>query len=154
MLLYLVQHGEAKKEEEDPARGLTDKGVRDVGKTAAFAQKADVKIDRIFYSGKTRARQTAELFADVLKPQKGPVAADNLAPLDDPAVWASQLAQEQENTMLVGHLPFMTKLAGLLLCEDKEKACIDFRMGGIVCLKRSDDGKWALAWMVVPEMLG
>jgi phosphohistidine phosphatase SixA len=26
MYLYLVQHGEAKREEEDPARGLTKKG--------------------------------------------------------------------------------------------------------------------------------
>ena len=30
MFLYLVQHGEAKREEEDPLRGLTEKGTRAV----------------------------------------------------------------------------------------------------------------------------
>jgi hypothetical protein len=59
-----------------------------------------------------------------------------------------------EDLMLVGHLPYMAKLAGLLLCGDKEKTPIDFKMGGIVCLMRFDDGRWALEWMLVPDMVG
>lgn len=34
MYLYLVQHGEAKGEAEDPERGLTGKGVEDVDRVA------------------------------------------------------------------------------------------------------------------------
>jgi phosphohistidine phosphatase SixA len=30
MRIYLVQHGEAKSEEEDPRRTLTDKGIGEV----------------------------------------------------------------------------------------------------------------------------
>jgi len=37
MFLYLVQHAEAKKEEEDPARGLSEKGLQDIKKMAAYA---------------------------------------------------------------------------------------------------------------------
>lgn len=59
----------------------------------------------------------------------------------------------RENTMLVGRLPHMVKLAGLLLCGNKEKMLIDFRMGGIVCLMRFYDGRWATDWMLVPEIM-
>ena len=77
---------------------------------------------------------------------------DNLAPLDDPAAWAKRISEMNEDIFLVGHLPYLSKLAGLLLCGDKEKMFVDFRMAGIVCLKRSDDGRWVMEWMITPEM--
>lgn len=48
MFLYLVQHGEAKTEKEDAARGLTAKGVQDVRKVAAYAQEMNLRISRFF----------------------------------------------------------------------------------------------------------
>ncbi len=152
MLLYLVQHAEAKKEEEDPERGLTDQGFKDIARTAIFAQKLGVKVNGIHHSGKKRAMQTAQMLADHLKPGKGIAQTDHLASMDDPAVWAKRLAGLNEDAMLVGHLPYLAKLAGLLLSGDTEKTFVDFKMAGIVCLKRLDDGRWALEWMVVPEM--
>jgi phosphohistidine phosphatase len=154
MFLYLVQHGEAKKEEDDPQRGLTDRGFKDVARTAIYARKLGLKVSVIHHSGKTRALQTAQILADYLKPGKGSSPADALAPMDDPAAWAGRIAGMHEDVMLVGHLPYMAKLAGLLLCGDTEKMFVDFKMGGVVCLKRSDDGRWALEWMIVPEMIG
>ena len=153
MLLYLVQHAEAKKEEEDPERGLTDKGFRDIARTAVYAQKLGVGASAIYHSGKKRAAQTAKVLADYLKPEKGIVRTDGLAPMDDPNLWSKRIAEMNEDIMLVGHLPYLAKLAGLLLCGDKEKMFVDFRMAGLVCLKRSDDGRWALEWMIVPEMI-
>jgi phosphohistidine phosphatase len=153
MLLYLVQHGEAKSEEEDPQRGLTDKGFRDVARVALFCREQGVQPAGILHSGKKRALQTALVFSDHLKPVKGISATDGLAPLDDPDTWAQRVAGMNEDIMLAGHLPFMAKLAGLLLCGDKEKMFVDFKMGGIVCLKRFDDGRWAIEWMVMPEMV-
>lgn len=153
MLLYLVQHAEAKKEEEDPGRGLTDKGFRDIARTAVYAQGLGVRASTIYHSGKKRAAQTAKVLADYLKPEKGIVGTDGLAPLDDPGTWSKRIAEVNEDIMLVGHLPYLAKLAGLLLCGDKEKMFVDFRMAGIVCLKRVEGGKWALEWMIVPEMI-
>ena len=154
MLLYLVQHAEARKEEEDPARGLTDQGFKDIARTAIFAEKFRIRVNSIHHSGKKRALQTAQMLADHLKPGKGVVQADGLAPMDDPGIWAGRLAGMNEDIMLVGHLPYMAKLAGLLLCGDREKMFVDFKMAGIVCLKRDDDKRWLLEWMVVPEMVG
>lgn len=153
MYLYLVQHGEARKEEEDPSRGLTKKGMDDVWKIADFARKRGVRIFRIVHSGKMRAMQTAEMMADFLSPEQDVVEAAGLGPMDDPEKWAGLLDGMNEDVMLVGHLPFMARLAGLLLCGDKEKMFIDFTMGGIVCLKRHATGRWALAWLVGPDMV-
>lgn len=144
MLLYLVQHAEAKKEEEDSERGLTDKGFKDITGTAVYAQKLGLSASAIHHSGKKRAIQTAQILADYLKPQKNIAQADGLAPLDDPQVWAKRIAAEKNDIMLVGHLPHMARLASLLLCGDKEKGIVDFKMAGIVCLKQSGDGGWAV----------
>ncbi|MBI5025937.1 MAG: hypothetical protein HZC12_04245 [Nitrospirae bacterium] len=45
------------------------------------------------------------------------------------------------------------RLASLLLCGDKEKNIVDFKMGGIVCIKRFEDGHWSLEWMIIPEVI-
>ncbi len=153
MFLYLVQHGEARKEQVDPARGLTDNGLQNVRKVAAYVQKIGLRVNQIFHSGKTRALQTAQIFADYLKPVRGVSQEDKLAPMDDPAAWAERLSAAKEDIMLVGHLPHLAGLAGLLLCRTGENIPVDFKMGGIVCLKRFDDGHWALEWMIVPEMI-
>ena len=49
MLLYLVQHAEAKREEEDPARGLTDKGWKDIRRVAGYAGNLGFKIITIYH---------------------------------------------------------------------------------------------------------
>ncbi len=154
MLLYLVQHGEAKKEEEDPSRGLTKKGMDDVWKTASFARDRVSAGVGIFHSGKTRALQTARIIADFVKSEVDAAETGSMAPMDDPGIWAEKLREMSGDVMLVGHLPHLAKLAGLLLCGKAEQPVIDFTMGGIVCLKRFDDGRWALQWAVVPEMVG
>ena len=154
MFLYLVQHGEAKREDEDPARGLTEKGAEDVRKTALFLQSRNLSLSRVFHSSKTRAIQTARIFGDYLKPIAGASESADLAPMDDPAIWSSRIAGMQEDIMLVGHLPFLARLTGLLLCNDTERSLVDFRMGGVVCLARSEGERWAVEWMIVPDIVG
>jgi phosphohistidine phosphatase len=106
MRLYLVQHGEAKTEQEDPERPLTDRGAEEVRRVATRAtERARLAIGQILHSGKTRARQTAEIWAEVLGV---PVdQSEALAPLDDPKVWAARLDTGLEDLMLVGHLPHL-----------------------------------------------
>jgi phosphohistidine phosphatase len=74
--------------------------------------------------------------------------------MDDPALWAGQLAQEQEDVMLVGHLPHLARLASLLLCGDQARSCVDFEMAGMVCLRRFEDGHWSAAWLTTPAITG
>jgi phosphohistidine phosphatase len=153
MFLYLVQHAEAKREEEDPARGLTEKGLNDIRKVAEYAAKLNIITKEIFHSGKTRAQQTARVLSDFLRPEKGISQTDGLSPMGDPEVWFGRVSKMEADIMLVSHLPFLSKLASLLLCGDKEKNVVNFKMGCIVCLKRFEDGRWAVEWMIVPEVV-
>lgn len=153
MFVYLVQHAEAKNEQEDPSRSLSEKGMHDIKKVTSYTSQCNLKIHKIFHSNKLRAKQTAEVLSEHLKPAKGVSEVDGLAPLDDPGIWAQRLKDIPEDVILVGHLPHLDKLASLLLCGDKDKNVISFKMAGIVCLKRTDTESYALQWMVTPEIV-
>ncbi len=152
MRLYLVQHAEARSKEEDPNRDLTVKGRSDIRKVAKYLERLNLGVSQIFHSGKIRAMSTADILMASLKPPKGISETDRLAPLDDPEIWAERVSKTAEDIVLVGHLPHLAKLAALLLCGDKEKSVVNFKMGGMVCLGRSDTG-WGLEWMIIPEVV-
>ena len=152
MDLFLVQHAHAKREEEDPERPLTEQGWADIRRVARYAaEHLAIKVDRVLHSGKTRARQTAEVLAEAVTAVSEVQAAENLDPLSDPHVWRENLTHVEEDLMLVGHLPHMSKLASLLLCGDETKPVIAFETGGILCLGRADNGDWSVRWMVTPS---
>lgn len=156
MYLYLVQHAESRSEEEDPARPLSEKGMKDIRKVASHLAGLNFKIIRILHSKKLRAKQTAEILAEYMHASEV-MESDGLAPLDDPSSWADRLkyltASVTENTALVGHLPHLGKLASLLLCGNPEVDIVSFRMGCVVCLKRDEKGDWSLQWMITPDVL-
>ena len=110
MRVYLVQHGEAKSEEEDPDRPLTDRGATEVRRVVGVAAGAgSVMVERIVHSGKTWARQTAAAWGAALGVPIDESAG--LAPRDDPAIWAARVTAETRDMMLVGHLPHLARLA-------------------------------------------
>lgn len=154
MRLYLVQHAEAKSEEEDPARPLTEKGLADIKKVALYLKEhADIKVAQINHSGKTRAEQTAQALAEALAPPRGIAKAEGLEPLADPRLWAERLARLDEDTILVGHLPHLSRLASRLICGDEERKVVSFQMGGVVCLERDAEGNWSVRWALTPELV-
>ena len=117
------------------------------------ARRTGIAIRQINHSGKTRARQTAELLAEAIQPPEGISDVPDLAPLDDPSVWVSYLAETTRDLMLVGHLPHLSKLAALLICGDGSQKVANFQMGGVVCIGRDEDGGWSVRWMVTPEIV-
>jgi phosphohistidine phosphatase len=145
--LYLVQHGQAKSETEDPGRPLTDQGTDEVARVAHQAvDVAGVRPARVVHSGKTRARQTAEMWAGLLG--AGVEEADGLAPNDDPETWAGRVGPFSDDLLLVGHLPHLGRLAALLVTGSPDSPLVRFRPGGLVGLDRADTG-WVI-WVVVP----
>ena len=137
--LYLVQHGQAQTKEEDAERPLTDQGVDDVAGVARHAVGGlGVGAARVVHSGKTRARQTAEIWGGLLDADVD--EADALAPNDDPSTWVGRLEAETEDLMVVGHLPHLGRLAALLLTGDADRAVIRFRPGGLIGFERVGAG--------------
>ncbi len=153
MFLYLVRHAESKREEDEPARYLTEKGCRDIESVAHHMKRLYVQVRQIFHSDMTRAQSTAKVLARYLQPPSGVSEASGLAPLDDPEIWASRIVKMDEDILLVGHVPHLGRLATLLMGGDKERSVINFQMGGVVRLRRMEAGQWAVDWMVVPEII-
>jgi len=154
MRLYLVQHGFAKSKVEDPERPLTNEGLEESRKVASYVSRLEItQLNKIYHSGKLRARQTADVFGEHLMLPGGVEHADDLAPLDDPAVWADRIKTMGEDIMLVGHLPHLAKLTALLLTGDPESEIVRFRNSGVVHLESAESGKWLLKWVLVPELL-
>jgi len=153
MKVYLVQHAEAMDKEDNPDRPLTEDGVQDLQKVGAYLSiHTKVFPKAIYHSPKTRARQTAEIYARYFEPGEGFQEAEGLKALDEPSIWGDKLAEMNEDVFLVGHLPHMSKLASLLLCGDPLEKMVNFENGGILCLERDDAGEWAVNWMVTPEL--
>jgi phosphohistidine phosphatase len=151
MQLYLVQHAQAMAKQVNPERPLTEEGHRSAAAVAALAAKLDLNVEQIRHSGKTRAEQTALILAETLSPPGGVVQANGLGPKDDVEPVANALARDVEPLMVVGHLPFMERLAGYLLTGDPERTVVAFENAGIVCLAGEGD-HWQVQWIVTPRI--
>jgi phosphohistidine phosphatase len=149
--VYLVQHAEAMSEEQHPDRPLNDLGREHAAWVADVAAELSVEVEQIRHSGKARAQETAQIMGDALAPAEGVVAVSGLAPLDDVEPVAEEIDQADQPLMLVGHLPFMERLAGYVLTGDAREPVIDFTNAGIVCLEKKD-GRWQATWILTPRI--
>jgi len=152
MKVYLVQHGEAKSEAEDPERPLTQKGKQAVESVARYVASLGLEVAEIVHSGRLRAKQTAEIFANHLSPAQGVKEETGLSPLDDPQEAKRLIQQAERPLMIVGHLPQLSRLASLLILGTTENEIIRFKMGGVVCLGESDN-RWLVEWAFMPELI-
>ena len=153
MRLYLAQHGPAAAKEVDPDRPLTEDGAAAVGRVASFLQRRNPNVEALEHSGKTRARETAEILSAAFGGVE-PAPRAGLAPNDDVEPVSDELARRDGDLLLVGHLPFLSRLAALLLTADAQPAPVTFVPGGVVCLERSGDpASWSIAWAVTPDLL-
>lgn len=147
MFVYLVRHGDAKAEEVDPERPLSDRGWAEVERVARHVGQLRLPLAEIRHSDKLRARQTAQTFAKFLNPTSGVREARGLNPMDDPAIARDDIETFPESLMLVGHLPHLGRLAQSLLGIDQE--IFAFPPAAVVCLVRSTRG-WLLEWILTP----
>jgi phosphohistidine phosphatase len=151
MRIYLVQHGESKSAEKDPQRHLTDSGIDEVQRVADFLRPLELAVDTVWHSGKTRAQETGELLAEALRAPL--VQRAGLGPKDQVAATKEPLEKMGGNVMIVGHMPFLGKLAALLVAGSEEKEIVEFQFGTVLCIERRDQLKWKVAWMITPALL-
>jgi len=153
MRVYLSQHGEAKPKEADPQRRLTDQGKRDVQKVAEFLRPLHLKVAAVWHSSKPRARQTAEILASALTCAPGVIQRDGLAPNDPVGPVREVFEKADGDLMVVGHLPFLSRLAASLVTGSEQPEVVSFQYGCVVSIERGDKRDWTVSWMIVPELL-
>ncbi|MGB5260521.1 MAG: phosphohistidine phosphatase SixA [Gammaproteobacteria bacterium] len=153
MRLYLAQHGHAVDKQEDPTRPLSEAGMHDVRRIAQQLGDAGVQVARVWHSGKLRAEQTAVRLAKQVLPTGKPEQTDGIAPNDSVEEFVADIDVWQEDTLVIGHLPFMSRLVSLLLTGNPDQQSVQFTPGGVVCLERISPEHWILAWMLTSDLL-
>jgi len=114
MRIVLVHHAEAVGPEVDPQRPLSAAGHEHATILAARLKREQFVPQAIWHSGKLRARQTAEAFLIACAPFAEFKMIRGLLP-DDPPEWLrNELAAEDRDVLLVGHIPNIMRLAALL----------------------------------------
>lgn len=152
MALYLVQHGKSLPKEQDPDQGLSAEGVAQTERIAKLAKDHGVGVSQIQHSVKTRARQTAEIFAKALNPKNGIQEVGGIKPMDDVAEFASGI-DPAADIMLVGHLPFMERMTAFLITGSIDRPVFKFQNSGMVCLDKDPATQsWVIRWSLMPDI--
>ena len=109
MKIYCVRHGEAESADSHPDRPLTEQGRQEVERLAGYLQQRGIAVGQVMHSTQRRASQTAEIFAQALSAPvtQCPSILEEDASVED---LMAQIPSWTDDTMLVGHLPFMPKL--------------------------------------------
>jgi len=157
--LYLIRHGVAAERGEeypdDSKRPLTSDGIARLRKEAKALETLGVEFDQILSSPLVRARQTADVFSEILKGKPSVANTDALTPAGSPAGVIQELGKHMRKARiaLVGHEPNMGELAAHLIGS---KIPLPFKKGAICRLDFSvfpPKGKGQLCWFVTPRML-
>jgi len=157
--LYLVRHGIAAERgsewPDDAKRPLTSKGISRMRDVAAGLDALEADIDIVLTSPLVRARQTADLLAEAIKPAPEVEIFAELAPGTSPAKVAEALARldAYDGVALVGHEPGLGELAAWLVGA---KSPFDFKKGGVCRIdvaKLPPTGNGQLVWLATPKML-
>ena len=133
MEIYLMQHGEAYSEDQDPERSLSPNGEEQIRYTGKALKKLGVDVDLMVSSPKKRARQTAEIVAGQLGYSKEGIEVtetlEPLAPSEDLIAYLRRFG-DRRKVLLAGHLPSLGKIAANLVSE-KGDVSVRFEMGGV-----------------------
>lgn len=140
-----MRHGEAVSGAPDWQRRLSDRGRAQVSAVAQSARGRGVAVAWVYHSGILRAQQTAELVAAMLVPEQGVREFSGLCPEDDPLIVKAQIDELAHPVLLVSHLPYLDRLAGLMTTGDAERSTIEFAPATLVCLNRVAN-RWKFEW--------
>ncbi len=152
MALYLVQHGKCLNKSEDPEKGLSAEGKMETERIADVARGYQVRVSRILHSGKKRARETAEILSMRLSPVGGSESGAGMKPMDDVRTFSDSLDLDK-NMMLVGHLPFLERLIGQMVCGNPDQIVFKLQNSGIVCLERvAEVNHPVIRWALMPTV--
>jgi phosphohistidine phosphatase len=151
--VLLVRHGESTSTVENPQRPLAITGRQHAEQMATWLDRYDYGVEEIIHSSKLRARQTAKIFGYRLGVHAARVRErTGLKPHDDPAPIAELLELDRRPVIIVSHLPFLNRLASLLLVGDPDRLQFQFSDAGAVILAKVSGG-WRIEAVVGHEMV-
>lgn len=153
-VVVLMRHGEAVEASVDPRRPLSDVGRANAEAVSGLLRGGLAEsVEAVVHSGKARAEETAVILAGALGLEERIRRRSGLAPMDDPVPVLDELAAGGESLALVGHLPFMGRLASLMLTGDPGRLAAIF--ADAACMVLVGSGRsWQLAAFINHEVVG
>lgn len=118
MELYLMRHGQAVPEAENPEQPLSREGVAQIQTSAAAMKRLGIALDAIVCSPKRRSHQTAALVAEGINyPYSDIVTTATVSPTAAGADAVDFLRQfsGSRSVLIAGHLPSLGEIASILL---------------------------------------
>jgi phosphohistidine phosphatase len=162
--VILLRHGIAHDRADpacppDPERALTDEGKKKTRKVAKGLAAMGCNPTRVLTSPYVRARETAEIAADVLGiPKTHVTLTDSLLPEAAPYALFQQLLafhNSDEEILCAGHAPNIDKIIAVALTGDRI-AVTGLKKAGAALLVLDDLPKTrgTLEWLMPPKALG
>lgn len=162
MNIYIIRHAIAVDEgtpeyEQDSDRPLTDKGRKKMRQIAKGLRTLGLEFDLILSSPYVRARETAEILADVFKMKKKLAFSENLIPMAEPERLLPEVIEKYpvDSIALVGHEPHLSTLIGVLATENA-RLDITLKKGGVCYLAADNlhhEHRATLEWLLTPGIL-
>ena len=158
MEIYLLRHGiaeDARNGMRDADRALTPEGSKKLRAVLQKAAAASVSPSLILASPLRRARQTAEIAANVFGYREEILTSGALEPGSSPeSVWEElRLHKDEPQVLLAGHEPLFSALMAYLL--EAPTLRVDFKKGALARI----DGEAAnasprgvLRWMITSKL--
>lgn len=153
MRIYFVQHGDAVAKDVDPDRPLSKQGRADIERLAEFLTGRGVQVAQILHSGKTRARETAEILRPLLESPNQIEEQQGIAPNDSPETFLRPFRKLEKDTLVASHMPFVGRAISQALSGVPDRQLLDFAPGSIAGIERGDGASWRLFMFVRPEFL-
>lgn len=148
--IYLVRHAQAAPADKDSDRPLSGHGQRQAEHLVAALRELNLRVDIVYHSEKKRAAETAAILGRVLTAKHGLHARKDLAPDDPVTEFLEDLGREEwKQVAVVGHLPFLERLAAQLLAGDPDRRLLRFSEATVAALVRGSEG-WDVRWIIQP----
>lgn len=154
--IYFIRHAIAvarSAEVLDAARPLTPKGVARFKREVQGMQRAGLHWNFLLHSPWRRAVETAELLSPLADEVRAEPALS--APVTDD--WPSVLAREPvaDRVALVGHQPWLSQMAAMLLWADADRgAQLELKKGGVIWVRGEPRfGECKLRGLYPPKLL-
>ena len=160
--IWLIRHAEAVPGGDDDTRELSAHGCRQAKGLGRFLRKLELSPPEvIWHSELLRARQTTELLLETTGWQSEVEERPHLRPEDNPISLANQIAAENRPIAIVGHNPFLTRLASWLLTRDTESEAFQMKPATCLCLQNQIHSggihgpfcRWSVDWMIPPHLI-
>lgn len=163
MEIYILRHGLAETAPNPPSGGdsrrrLTEEGAEKMRRAAKGMQALELSFDLVVSSPYLRARETAEIVVEALRPGKRIEFSKFLTPDGSARDLVEELKRkyaEKSQILLVGHEPYLSRLISLLTSGEMRTSILLKK--GALCKLTADTLEYgrcaALEWLLTSRHL-